>query len=88
MSILLRRLAVRSARTSARDKLKYYSSKAAQEPQFLGAQSDFTDVLEFVNKESYSPIPIYRIMKSKLIPNIERIKVLLDFIIRTLLLEH
>lgn len=33
-----------------------------QDPQFLGLECRFTDKLHFVNKDSYDPIPIYRVL--------------------------
>ena len=38
-------------------------STRTSEPQFLGIQSKFTDVLKFTNAESYDPIPVYRILQ-------------------------
>lgn len=38
-------------------------STISTEPQFLGIQSKFTNVLKFTNAQSYEPIPIYRILQ-------------------------
>lgn len=38
-------------------------STATSDPQFLGIQNKFTDVLKFTNAESYDPIPVYRILQ-------------------------
>lgn len=39
-------------------------SNAAGTPKFLGINTKYTDVLKFVNSESYEPIPIYRVLSS------------------------
>ncbi|KAG7204223.1 hypothetical protein KM043_002053 [Ampulex compressa] len=39
-------------------------STLAKEPQFLGVQSKFSNKLQFVNKDSYAPIAIYRVLNS------------------------
>lgn len=33
------------------------------EPQFLGINNVFTNKIQFVNKETYESIPIYRILE-------------------------
>lgn len=38
-------------------------STGISKPQFLGINSNFTDSIQFFNKESYEPIPIYRIFE-------------------------
>lgn len=40
-------------------------SASLKEPQFIGIQAKFTDVLKFINNESYKPIPIYRVLSSE-----------------------
>ncbi|CAL1674138.1 unnamed protein product [Lasius platythorax] len=42
--------------------VKQYST-TTNEPQFLGINSAFTNNIQFVNKESYESIPIYRILE-------------------------
>ncbi|XP_025074190.1 2-oxoisovalerate dehydrogenase subunit alpha, mitochondrial [Pogonomyrmex barbatus] len=42
--------------------LKQYST-GTNEPQFLGINSNFTNNVQFVNRDSYEPIPIYRILE-------------------------
>ncbi|XP_011141089.1 2-oxoisovalerate dehydrogenase subunit alpha, mitochondrial [Harpegnathos saltator] len=42
---------------------QYSSTKHTSEPQFIGVYSSFTNKIQFVNKESYEPIPIYRILE-------------------------
>ena len=38
------------------------SSVSDDKPQFPGAHSSFTEKLKFLNKDSYDPIPVYRVM--------------------------
>ncbi|XP_008556945.1 2-oxoisovalerate dehydrogenase subunit alpha, mitochondrial [Microplitis demolitor] len=45
-------------------------SIAATEPQFIGIKSKFTNVLKFINSDSYETIPIYRILSSPITNNI------------------
>ncbi|XP_043278499.1 2-oxoisovalerate dehydrogenase subunit alpha, mitochondrial [Venturia canescens] len=52
-------------------------SSVAQDPQFLGLECRFTDKIHFINKQSYDPIPIYRILTptndAKTIANIVKV---------------
>ncbi|XP_011687205.1 PREDICTED: 2-oxoisovalerate dehydrogenase subunit alpha, mitochondrial [Wasmannia auropunctata] len=43
--------------------IKQYSTRSS-EPQFLGINNKFTNSIQFVNRENYESIPIYRILES------------------------
>lgn len=43
--------------------IKQYST-GSSEPHFLGINNNFTNSIQFINKENYESIPIYRILES------------------------
>ncbi|XP_011863692.1 PREDICTED: 2-oxoisovalerate dehydrogenase subunit alpha, mitochondrial [Vollenhovia emeryi] len=48
----------------ALSQMKLYSTGSG-EPQFLGISNHFTDSVQFINRDNYEPIPIYRILDSQ-----------------------
>lgn len=43
--------------------IKQYSTRS-NKPQFLGINNNFTNNIQFINKDNYEPIPIYRVLES------------------------